>query len=160
MPLASSHSLILLSKDGRSLPLNIFIFISNASVAIWLWSNQNCAGIAGGNTGRITFCRPAIKNDSTAIWRSRGRCRFREQPRQIYESLGDSGRGCDLLASQARVFLLDIRIRAKHEHQVYKSVEGRAAGGEGQHLSTVLVRYGSLNSPACSCVSITLPASS
>src|SRR6266446_3792018 len=45
MPLASSHSLILLSKDGRSPPLNIFIFISNASVAIWLWSNQSCTGI-------------------------------------------------------------------------------------------------------------------
>src|SRR6266550_3627931 len=45
MPFASSHSLILLSKDGRSLPLNIFIFISNASVAIWLWSNQSCTGI-------------------------------------------------------------------------------------------------------------------
>jgi hypothetical protein len=45
MPLASSHSLILLSKDCRSLPLNIFIFISNASVAIWLWSNQSCTGI-------------------------------------------------------------------------------------------------------------------
>ena len=70
---------------------------------------------------------PSIKNDSSAIWRSRGRCRFKEQPRQLFESLGDSRRGCDLLAGQARVFPLDIGIRAKHEHQVYKSVEG----GEG-----------------------------
>ena len=31
-----------LSKDCRSLPLNIFIFISNASVATHLWSNQSC----------------------------------------------------------------------------------------------------------------------
>src|SRR6266478_1037120 len=57
---------------------------------------------------------PSIKNDSSAIWRSRGRCRFKEQPRQLFESLGDSRRGCDLLAGQARVFPLDIGIRAKH----------------------------------------------
>jgi hypothetical protein len=30
----------------------------------------------------------------------RGRCRFKGQPRQVYEPLGDSCRGCDLLAGQ------------------------------------------------------------
>jgi hypothetical protein len=55
MPLASNHSLILVSKDSRSLPLNIFIFISNASVAIWLWSNQSCPPLPSKNVVGWTF---------------------------------------------------------------------------------------------------------
>jgi hypothetical protein len=67
MPSLCSHSLILVSKTRTSPPLNIFIFISNAPVAIWLWSNQNWAGIVNDIMAGSRGCRPTIKNDSSAL---------------------------------------------------------------------------------------------
>jgi hypothetical protein len=82
---------------------------------------------------RINFRRLAIKSASKRDPNRRAgrRClRFKEQPHQVCESFGDSLTGLSLLDRLNRFAPvlarlsppLRIEIRAKHQHQVYKSI--------------------------------------